>query len=90
MDDLDRILEERLKDPDFAEEWKRSRVDYEIMKLLVEARSGAKMSQAELSKRTGIAQPNISRLEHGTSSPTIRTLEQLATGLGKELKVSFI
>ncbi|MCL2827022.1 MAG: zinc ribbon domain-containing protein, partial [Eggerthellaceae bacterium] len=28
MDDLDRFLEGQLKDPDFAEEWERSRPDY--------------------------------------------------------------
>ena len=90
MDDLDRFLEEQLKDPEFAEEWKRAKPEYEVMRLLVEARSEMGMSQSELARRTGIRQPNISRLEHGVCSPTLDTLSSLARGLGKELKVSFV
>ena len=38
MDDLDRFLKEQLKDPEFAEEWERSKAENKIMKLPVEAR----------------------------------------------------
>jgi predicted transcriptional regulator len=90
MDDLDRFLEEQLKDPEFADEWERAKPEFEVMKLLVEARSEMGMSQSELARRTGIRQPNISRLERGTCSPTLNTLSALAKGLGKKLKVSFV
>lgn len=90
MDDLDRFLDEQLGNPDFAAEWERSKPEYEVMKLLVEARSEMGMSQSELARRTGIKQPNISRLERGVCSPTLDTLAALARGLGKELKVSFL
>ena len=90
MDHLDRFLEGQLNDPDFAEEWERSKSEYEVMKLLVEARSEMGMSQSELARRTGIKQPNISRLERGVCSPTLETLAALARGLGKELRISFI
>ena len=89
-DDLDRFLDEQLKDPGFAKEWERSKPEYEVMKLLVEARSEMGMSQSELARRTGIKQPNISRLERGVCSPTLDTLAALAHGLGKELQVSFV
>ncbi|MCL2530037.1 MAG: helix-turn-helix transcriptional regulator [Coriobacteriia bacterium] len=89
-DDLDRFLDEQLKNPSFAEEWERSKPEYEVMKLLVEARSEMGMSQSELARRTGIKQPNISRLERGVCSPTLDTLAALAHGLGKKLQVSFI
>ena len=90
MDDLDRFLGEQLKDPEFAQEWERSRPEYEVMKLLVEARSEMGMSQSELARRTGIKQPNISRLERGLCSPTLETLSALAQGLGKKMQISFI
>ena len=90
MDHLDRFLEEQLKDPEFAEEWERSKPEYEVMKLLVEARSELGMSQSELARRTGIKQPNISRLERGVCSPTLETLSALAHGLGKELQINFV
>jgi predicted transcriptional regulator len=90
MDDLDRFLDEQLCDPDFAAEWERSKPDFEIMKILVEARSELGMTQSELARRTGIKQPNISRLERGQCSPTIDTLKALAHGLGKKLQISFV
>ncbi|MCL1797795.1 MAG: helix-turn-helix domain-containing protein [Eggerthellaceae bacterium] len=90
MDDLDRFLEEQLKNPEFSEEWERSKPEYEIMKLLVEARSEMGMSQSELARRTGIRQPNISRLERGVCTPTLDTLAALAQGLGKEMQIKFV
>lgn len=90
MDHLDRFLEAQLKDPEFAEEWEHSKPEYEVMKLLVEARSELGMSQSELARRTGIKQPNISRLERGACSPTLETLSTLAHGLGKELQINFV
>lgn len=47
------------------------------------------MTQKELAERSGIRQSNISRIENGSCSPTISTLQLLAKGLGKELSVSF-
>jgi ribosome-binding protein aMBF1 (putative translation factor) len=90
QDDLDRFLEQQLQNPEFSEEWERSKPEYEVMKLLVEARSELGISQSELARRTGIKQPNISRLERGLCSPTLNTLSALAKGLGKELVISFV
>ncbi|MBR0483591.1 MAG: helix-turn-helix transcriptional regulator, partial [Oscillospiraceae bacterium] len=36
-----------------------------------------------MARRTGIRQSNISRIENGTSSPTVDTLARLAEGMGK-------
>ncbi|MCL1890759.1 MAG: helix-turn-helix domain-containing protein [Coriobacteriia bacterium] len=90
MDDLDKFLNKQLENPEFAEEWERSKPEYEVMRLLVEARSEMGMSQSELARRTGIKQPNISRLERGACSPTLDTLAALAQGLGKEMRISFV
>lgn len=90
MDDLDRFVADQLKDPDFFDEWERAKPEYEVIKLLVEARTDLGISQSELAKRSGIKQPNISRLERGVCSPTLDTLSALAHGLGKELKISFL
>ncbi|MEG1426020.1 MAG: helix-turn-helix transcriptional regulator, partial [Raoultibacter sp.] len=63
---------------------------YEIMKLLAQARNEQGLSQAELAQRCGLKQSNISRLETGSSSPTLKTLEQLASGLGRKLEIRFV
>jgi len=47
-----------------------------------ERRAQLKMSQAELSERSGIAASHLSYIEHGKANPTLEVLEHLADGLG--------
>jgi transcriptional regulator with XRE-family HTH domain len=46
-----------------------------------ERRAQLKMSQAELSQRSGIAASHLSYIEHGKANPTLEILEHLAEGL---------
>lgn len=39
------------------------------------------LSIAELSRRSGLLRPNLSRLEHGKHEPSLETLERIANGL---------
>ena len=54
-----------------------------------EARLRSGLTQKELSLKTGIDQAEISKIESGTSNPSIKTLERLAWGMGTELHISF-
>ena len=63
MNDLDRYLEEQLKDPEFREEYEKLQPEYEIMRSLIDARIRQNLTQKELSERSGIRQSNISRIE---------------------------
>ena len=36
----------------------------------------------QLSKKTGIAQCDISRIETGASNPSVKTLQRMAQGMG--------
>jgi len=89
MSDLQKHLQELLKDDEFRKEYEESRTEFEITKALIVARSSKGMTQKELSERTGIRQSNISRIENGIESPTIDTLQKLAKGLGMNLVISF-
>ena len=40
------------------------------------------LTQRELARRTGLAEPFLSRIENGRAQPSVRTLERLANGLG--------
>lgn len=40
------------------------------------------LTQADLARRVGVAQPMISRLESGTAAPSVRMLQKLAQALG--------
>ena len=54
------------------------------------ARIEQNLTQEQLARRSGIRQSNISRIENGTCSPTISTLQQLASGMGKKLHIEFV
>ena len=89
MSDFRNYLNEQLKNPEFSAEYERLRPEYEAIRAVIAARMECNMTQEELAKKTGIRQSNISRIESGTSSPTVDTLARIATGLGKKLKIEF-
>lgn len=89
MSDLRKYLEKQMKDPEFRAEHEATRAEFEVTKALIEARVSLNMTQKDLAERSGIRQSNISRIENGTCSPTIATLQLLAKGMGKELTVNF-
>lgn len=45
------------------------------------------VSQVELARRTGVAQPTISAYERGVHEPSLRTLRTLVAGSGLELDI---
>ena len=89
MSDLRAYLKKQMEDPDFKAEYEAMRPEYEAIKAVIAARLESNMTQAELAEKTGIRQSNISRIESGTSSPTVETLARIAEGLGKKLKIEF-
>jgi ribosome-binding protein aMBF1 (putative translation factor) len=54
---------------------------------LLYARKGAKLSQKELSLRSGVQQAEISRIERGEVVPTLTTMNKLLQPLGRRLAV---
>ena len=89
MSDFREHLNRKLQDPEFAKEYEACRPEYEAIHAVVAARIKNNMTQKEQAEKTGIRQSNISRIENGTSSPTIDTLARLAEGLGMKLKIEF-
>ena len=62
----------------------------DVIRAIVDARTAQNLTQKELSKRTGINQADISKLENGTRNPTVSLLKRLAEGMGMELRIQFI
>lgn len=56
-------------------------------KTLSQARRRAGVSQRELARLTGIAQPTIARIERGLVDPRIGTVERLLDACGARLSV---
>ena len=83
-------LNERMKDPAFLAEWNAQEPERQIMRAIAEGREEKDMTQKQLAEITGITQADISRLESGTATPSLRTLKRLAAGMGMALKVEFV
>lgn len=59
-----------------------ARARFRIGTKILQQRLSAGMTQQQLAAASGIAQADISRIEHGQSNPTAETLEALAQPLG--------
>lgn len=60
------------------------------MNIILEARRRAGLTQGELARRAGTSQPAVARLERGSASPTLATLERLVGGAGFDLRLSLV
>ena len=63
------------------------RIESEIISATVEARKKQKITQAEISKKSGLTQSVVARVESGTHSPTMQTLIKYLHAIGYTLKV---
>lgn len=90
MKKLGEYMDEQLKDPEFAAEYEDIRPEMDIIRALVDARNSCNLTQSELSKRCGINQADISKIENGTRNPTIKLLARLAAGMDMTLKIEFV
>jgi transcriptional regulator with XRE-family HTH domain len=61
-----------------------------VTSLIRQARKQAWLTQGELARRAGTSQPAVARLERGSASPTLATLERLVRGAGFELRLSLV
>lgn len=89
MSDLRKYIEKQMQDPEFKAEHDATRVEFEVVRALVAARTETNITQQELSLRSGVRQSNISRIESGACIPTLATLQALAKGLNKKLVIDF-
>lgn len=87
--DLNDIINEQLNDPEFAKAWAETELEDQIKRSLIQARIDAGLTQKELALKSGVRQSNISRIESGAVIPTLQTLNALAKGAGKKLKIIF-
>lgn len=81
---------EQMKNPEVKKEYDALKAEYAIIQSIIDARKIAGITQKELAERTGINQADISKLENGNGNPSLRTLQRLAAGLGKTLKIEFV
>ena len=85
---FDLYLEKQLKDPDFAERFKKAGEAWDVAIKLASLRKSSGMSQKELAKRVGTSQQQISRLESPSyEGHSLSMLRRVAYVLGASVHV---
>jgi transcriptional regulator with XRE-family HTH domain len=85
---FDLYLEKQLKDPGFAEKFRKAGKAWDLAIQLVSLRKKAGLSQKELAKRVGTSQQQISRLESPSyEGHSLSMLRRVAEVLGGTVRV---
>jgi len=85
---FDIFLEEQLKDPDFAERFKKAGQAWDVAVQLAALRKEAGLSQKELARLVGTSQQQISRMESPSyEGHSLSMLRRIAEVLGAKINV---
>ena len=86
--DFDLFLEEQLKDPEFAERFKRAGEAWDVALQIAALREKAGLSQKDLARKICTSQQNISRLESPSyEGHSLAMLRRVAEALHANLRV---
>ncbi|CAI2718683.1 helix-turn-helix domain-containing protein [Nitrospina watsonii] len=77
------------KDSKYREEYEKLGPEFELARAIIEARTRAGLTQAQLARKMKTTQSVIARLEAGRVNPSTKTLERLAHATGTRLKIDF-
>jgi len=83
------VINKECKDPEFVQHFQRELLINEIVKMVIQLRQQAKLTQQELAKKAGTTQPVIARLESGSDNriPSLELLARLAAAANIKLKI---
>lgn len=68
----------------------QKRVRTDVIQQYKMCRNSKKITQAELSRLTGISQPNVTRFESGNYNPTLAMMVKMAEALEMELQIELV
>ncbi|MFN7010595.1 MAG: helix-turn-helix domain-containing protein [Allorhizobium sp.] len=90
MTSLADLKKRLMENPEFRAEYDKADAEFRLIEALVQARTQARLSQAELARRLGTTQSAIARLEGGGVSPTLSTLRRYAEATGTRLEINLV
>jgi ribosome-binding protein aMBF1 (putative translation factor) len=76
------------EDSDYRGAYDSLEGEFALIDALIQARTRAHLSQAEVASRMGTTESVVSRLESGRVKPSTRTLERYAEATGHRLRIS--
>lgn len=87
MTKLSELKREWLKDPAVKAEYDALEDEFALIRTLIEARTRAGLTQAEVARRMGTSQAAVARMEGGGVAPSMATLSKYAKATGSRLRV---
>ncbi len=82
--------QEMLKDKEVKAEYEALQPEYEVVKVILDARKLCNLTQQQLADKSGVDRSDISKLENGNGNPTIKLLQRIASAMDMNLKIEFI
>jgi ribosome-binding protein aMBF1 (putative translation factor) len=76
--------------PEYREAYESLSVARQVARQVLEYRLDNGLTQQALSDLIGTSVPQLSRIESGAHNPTLKTLQRLATVMGKHVSVRFV
>jgi DNA-binding XRE family transcriptional regulator len=86
----DDLHKEWMEDPAYRRAWEALEEEFSLVEALLQARTRAGMTQAQVAKRMKTTQTAIARLEGGRVRPSTRTLESYAAATGHKLVIDLV
>jgi len=82
---LDEMHRELMKKKGFRDAYESLELEDRVIRAMIRARIGKKLSQAQLAKKANMHQSAVARFESGGSNPRLDTLARVATALNVRL-----
>lgn len=89
MSDVRTLHKKWLRNPAYREAYDELAPEFRLARALIQARTSAGLTQAQMAERMQTTQSVVARLESGRAHPSTRTLERFARAAGLRLKISF-
>ncbi|GGB80569.1 helix-turn-helix domain-containing protein [Glycocaulis alkaliphilus] len=90
MTRVNRLHENWASDPAYTEAYDSMADEFAVAHALIEARTRAGLSQAELAERMETSQSVIARMESGRHLPSTRSLQRYAHAVGARLNIALV
>lgn len=93
MSDFQKYLKSQLEKITLEDAVQKEMTEYDLGNdvglLIRETRNELGITQEELAKKTGISQSSISRIENGSSVPSLSTLKKIGDSIGKRVVINY-
>jgi ribosome-binding protein aMBF1 (putative translation factor) len=87
---FEKLKKEWMKDPAFRAEYDRLKPEFALALALINARTKAGLTQADVARKMRTTQSVVARIESGSNPPNLKTLERYASAVGRRIEVKLV